>query len=50
MALENAYQPLTVLYYDFELVINNFKSDYSNERGSLLFSDIFFIDNLVLQR
>jgi RecA-family ATPase len=49
LGLENAYGPLTVLYYDFELSDKQFEKRYSNDVGEVyLFSDNFFIDNLDL--
>lgn len=47
MGLENAYGPLTTLYYDFELSDKQFQKRYSNESGEVyIFNDNFYIDNL----
>lgn len=45
--LENENEPLTVLYYDFELSDRQFSKRYSNEFGvEYSFSPLFYIDNI----
>jgi RecA-family ATPase len=49
MGLENAYGPLPVLYYDFELSDKQFEKRYTSDQGGAYsFSDNFFIDNVDL--
>ena len=45
--LENQHEPLTVLYYDFELSDRQFRKRYSDDNGNeYTFSSNFFIDTI----
>jgi RecA-family ATPase len=47
LCLENQHEPLTVLYYDFELSDRQFRKRYSDEEGNdYPFSSHFFIDTI----